>query len=74
MSFIKMFHYHGNQRTRVCLDCNFCFFTKRNKIIRKIKWFLLIKEDYLLVIRGKGLHFCITELGITRNCSDYLWS
>ena len=25
-------------------------------------------------IRGKDLHFCIMELGIRPNCSDYLWS
>jgi len=62
-SFIKIFNYHGNERKRVCLDHNFCLFTNRNKIIQKIKWFLLIEKDYLLAIRGKGLHFCIMELG-----------
>ena len=72
MSFIKMFNYHGNQRNRICLDCNFCLFTKRNKIIQKMKWFLLIEKDDLLEIRGKGLHFCITELVVRPNCSDYL--
>jgi len=65
-SFIKVFNYHGNQRKHVRLDRNFCLFTKRNKIIQKIKWFLLIKKDYLLAIRGKGLHFCIMELGSDR--------
>jgi len=42
--------------------------------MQKIKWFLLIKNDYLFVIRIEGLHFCIMELGIGLNCSDYLWS
>ena len=29
-----------------------------NKIIQKIKWFLLIENHYLLAIRGDSLHFC----------------
>jgi len=71
MSFIKIFNYHDNQRKYVCLDRNVRFFTKHNKIIRKINWFLL-NEDYILAIRGKGLHFGIMELGIGPNCSDYV--
>jgi len=41
--------------------------------MQNIKWFLLIEKDYILAIRDKGLHFCITELQIRPNCSDYLW-
>ena len=44
------------------------------KIIKKIKWFLLIEKDYLIATENKGLHFCTTELGIRLNYSDYLWS
>ena len=36
-SFIKICNYHGNQRKHVCLERNFCMFTKRNKTIQKIK-------------------------------------
>jgi len=38
------------------------------KIIQKIQ------KKYLLALSGKGLHFCITEMGIRPNCSDYLFS
>ena len=62
MSLIVIFNYNGIQPKRVYLDRNFCLFTKRNRIIQQIKWFLLIDNDYLLAIRDKGLHFCITEL------------
>jgi len=56
----RIFNNHGNQRKRVCFDCNFCLFTKRNKIFQKIKWFVLIEKDCLLAIRSKGLHFCMS--------------
>jgi len=32
-------------------------------LIQNMKWFLLIEKDHLFAIRGKSLHFCITELG-----------
>jgi len=72
--FIMIVNYHGKQRKHICLDCNVSLFTKHNKIIQKSQWFLVIKKDDLLVIRVKGMHFCITELGIRRYCSDWLWS
>jgi len=33
-----------------------------------------MEKDYLLAIRGKDLHFCITEFWIRPNCWDYLRS
>ena len=46
MAFIKRFNYHGNQSKFVCLDHNFRSFTKHNKVIQKINWFLLIEKNY----------------------------
>jgi len=56
------------------MTCTALLFTKRNKIIQGIKWLLLIEKDYLLAVRGRGLHFCITQLVIRPNCSGYVWS
>jgi len=72
MSYSEIFNYGTmatNVNTYVLIfgpDCNFCLFTKRNKIIQKMKWFMLIEKDYLLAIRSKGLHFCDMELGSDR--------
>ena len=55
MSYSEIFNYGTmatNVNTYVLIfgpDCNFCLFTKRNKIIQKIKLFLLIEKNYLLV-------------------------